>query len=204
MSSILVQDMSTKVPRDIGWRHGNIPALSSDSAGSCLLILCYEPTQTNLIHTMSIKSIFAGIFRKKAKVAKMPEPMYANMVNMLGIVAENARDLAPIVVTCKLTYGADRQKYIKEVQRIGTGLIIQLSNLATSFACYSPHPINKIAPVIPADLMGWCRTTHSHIMMLLELCARDGREIVADETAAKCVSALHKLHDTLCELLSDR
>lgn len=204
MSSILVQDMRTKVPRDIGWRHGNIPALSSDSAGSCLLILCYEPTQTDLIHTMSIKSIFAGIFRKKDKVAKMPEPMYANMVNILGIIAENARDLAPIVATCKLTHGADRQKYIQEIQRIGTCLIIQLSNVATSFACHSTHPVNKIAPVIPADLTGWCRVTHNNIIMLLEICACKGREIVADETAAKCVSALHKLHDTLCELLSER
>ena len=153
---------------------------------------------------MSIKSIFAGIFRKKAKVVKMPEHMYANMVNLLGMIAENTRDLAPVVAMCKLTYGADRQKYVKEIQRIGTCLIIQLSNLSTSFACHSPHPINKVAPVVPSDIMGWCRTTHSHIMLLLEACACKGREIVADETAAKCVSALHKLHDTLCELLSER
>ena len=151
---------------------------------------------------MSIKNIFAGLFGKKSE-NEITEATYAHLVELLGSIASNALDMAAAVPYVKLTYGADRQAHAKTVRDIGATLLIQLSGAATVYASYSTTPVTKIAPQIPDSIVAWCKIAHQQAILLLEICAAKGRDITRDEQAAKIVSSLNKLHDVLCELLSE-
>ena len=152
---------------------------------------------------MSIKSIFAGLFGKKSENEVITEAAYAHLVEMLGSVASNTLDLAASVPYVKLTYGADRAAHAKTVREIGAVLIIQVSNVTTTFASWSELRVTKLAPTTPENIIGWCRTTHQQVIMLLEICAAKGRDVVKDEQACKLVSSLNKMHDVLTSLLSE-
>ena len=148
---------------------------------------------------MNIKNIFVGLFRKKKEVI-ISEAAYANIVEMLGSISSNILDLAYLLPYVQLKYGSDRQAYAKSVRDIGAVLIIQLSNVSTTFASWSELHVTKLAPTTPDSLVNWCRTTHQQTIMLLEMCAAKGRDITRDEQAAKLVSSLNKMHDVLTNL----
>ena len=150
---------------------------------------------------MNIKNILAGLFGKKSE--EITDAAYAHIVEMLGSVASNALDLAAAVPYVKLTYGADRQAHAKTVREIGAILVIQVSNVTTTFASWSQLRVTKLAPTTPENIITWCRTAHQQAIMLLEICAAKGRDVVKDEQAAKLVSALNKMHDVLTSLLSE-
>lgn len=150
---------------------------------------------------MNIKNILAGLFGKKSE--EITDAAYAHIVEMLGSVASNALDLAAAVPYVKLTYGADRQAHAKTVREIGAILVIQVSNVTTTFASWSQLRVTKLAPTTPENIITWCRTAHHQAIMLLEICAAKGRDVVKDEQAAKLVSSLNKMHDVLTSLLSE-
>jgi hypothetical protein len=149
---------------------------------------------------MSI-NIFAGLFGGKEE--GMTEAAYAHLVELIGSVASNTLDLAAAVPYVKLTYGADRQAHAKVVREIGATLIIQISGVVTAYATHSTLRVTKLAPVVPENIAAWCIEAHKNAIMILELCAAKGRDVIRDEQASKLVSALNKLHDTLTNLLSE-
>lgn len=151
---------------------------------------------------MNIKNIF-GLFGKKSKNEIITEAAYAHIVEMLGSIASNTLDLAAAVPYVKLTYGADRTAHMKVVRDIGSVLIIQLSNVTTTFASWSELRVTKLAPTTPENIIGWCRTTHQQVIMLLEICAAKGRDVVKDDQACKLISSMNKMHDVLTSLLSE-
>lgn len=151
---------------------------------------------------MSIKNILVGIFGKKSE-NEITEATYAHLVELLGSVASNTLDLAAAVPYVKLTYGADRQAHAKVVRDIGATLLIQLNSVATMYASYSTTPVTKLAPQIPDSIAEWCKIVHQQTILLLEICAAKGRDVVKDEQAAKLASSLNKMHDILANLLSE-
>lgn len=150
---------------------------------------------------MNIKNIFVGLFGKKEEV--ITEAAYAHLVEMVGSIASNALDLAAAVPYVKLTYGADRQAHAKVVRDLGATLVIQISSVTTGYASWSTLRVTKLAPESPDSIIAWCRSVHQQAIMLLELCAAKGRDVIRDEQAVKLVSSLNKLHDTLINLLSE-
>jgi hypothetical protein len=149
-----------------------------------------------------MKNIFARLFGKKEEVV-MSEVAYKHIVEMLGSTASNTLELASLLPYVQLKYGADRQTYAKSVREVGAVIIIQLSNVTTTFASWSELRVTKLAPTTPDNISTWCRTAHQQIIMLLELCAAKGREVVKDEQACKLVSSLNKMHDVLTNLLAE-
>jgi hypothetical protein len=149
---------------------------------------------------MNIKNIIVGLFGKNEIIT---EAAYANIVETLGSIASNVLDMAAAVPYVKLTYGSDRQSNVKVVRDIGATLIVQLSGVTTTFASWSELRVTKLAPTTPENIIEWCRTTHQQVIMLLEICAAKGRDVVKDEQACKLVSSLNKMHDVLTSLLSE-
>lgn len=150
---------------------------------------------------MNIKNILVGLFRKKEEM--ITEAAYAHLVEMIGSIAHNTLDLAAAVPYVKLTYGADRQAHAKAVRDLGATLIIQLSSVTTGYASWSALRVTKLAPATPDSIISWSRETHQQAIMLLEICAAKGRDVIRDDQAAKLISSLNKMHDTLINLLSE-
>ena len=149
-----------------------------------------------------MKNIFARLFGKKEEIV-ISEAAYAHLVEMLGSIASNILELSALLPYTQLKYGADRQTYAKSVREVVAVLIIQVSNTVTTYASWSQLRVTKISPTTPDSISAWCRAAHQQVLMVLEICAAKGRDVVKDEQAAKLVSSLNKMHDILCELLSE-